>query len=123
MKTLLLCLALTFSTLGCQHAPPTLTPAAQLAFQGTRAIKGLDLLRDFAVDANAQIPPVISTDTTRKIVIYHRSAITLIHDVPNGWKATVLTGLAEVVRDAPAGEAQKFAPYVGLLKGLLAEVN
>lgn len=110
-------------TTACRHAPPSASPQAVIAFQGTRVIKALDLIRDFAVDGNAQTPPLISTGTTRKVVTYHRSAITLVHDIPSGWKQTLLDGLDEIVKDLPAGEGQKLAPYVGLIKAVLAEVN
>jgi hypothetical protein len=124
MKWILLLASFLFvATPACTHAPPTASPQAQLAFQGTRVIKALDLLRDFAIDGNAQVPPLISTATTRKVVVYHRSAITLIHDIPSGWKATVLTGLDEVGKDLPATESQKLAPYLVLVKTVLAEVN
>lgn len=115
--------ALTLVAPACRHAPPTASPQAQIAFTGTRVIKGLDLLRDFAIDANAQTPPQLSTATTRKVVTYHRSAITLVHDIPSGWKQTLTDGLDEVVKDLPPGESQKLAPYVGLVKAVLVEVN
>ena len=121
MKYLWLVLLLTLAP-ACRHAPPTVSTRAQLAFQGTRVIKALDLIRDFAVDGNAQAPPLISTPTTRKVVTYHRSAITLVHDIPSGWKQTLLTGLDETVKDLPDGEGQKLAPYVGLVRAVLAEV-
>lgn len=108
---------------GCRHAPPGSSPRAHAAFQGTQVIKTLDLLRDYATDANAQVPPLISTVTTRKIVIYHRSAITTIHDIPNGWKPTVLTGLDEVQKNLPPDDASKVAPYVALIKAVIAEVK
>src|SRR5438874_13272896 len=71
------------------NPPPNLSPQARAAWYGTRAIKGLDLLRDTALDANAQMPPLVSTATTRKIVRYHESAITAIHATPMGWVSTV----------------------------------
>lgn len=107
----------------CRHAPPTASPQAQIAFQATRAIKALDLLRDYATDANAQNPPLINTDLTRKIVVYHRSAITTIHDFPSGWKPSVQTGLDEVLKDLPADTSAKLAPYVSLVKAILVEVK
>ncbi len=121
LKAVLLLVALSIVAPACRHAPPAASPQAALAFQGTRVIKALDLIRDFAIDGNAQNPSLVSTVTTRKIVTYHRSAITLVHDIPNGWKATLSTGLDEAVKDAPEG--QKLAPYVGLIKAVLAEVN
>ncbi len=121
MKPLILAFCLTLSA--CASAPLNLSPAGQTAFQNTRVIKGLDLIRDTAVSANAQIPPLVSTDTTRKIVTYHRSALLIIRDVPNGWKASVLTGLDETVKDLPAKEAQLIAPYVALVKTLVQEIR
>ncbi len=118
MKTIFLLLVISF--VACTPAPPAASPKAQLAFQSTRVIKALDILRDFAIDGEAQTPKVVSTATTRKIVLYHRSAITLIHDIPQGWKQTVSDGLDEAVKDVP--EAQKLAPYVGLVKAILTEV-
>lgn len=123
MKACVFVLCLALSAVSCTHAPPTLTPKATEAFHGTEAIKGLDLLRNFVVDANKQIPPLISTPTMLKVVKYHRSALVLIHDIPNGWKATVLTGLDEVVKDLPAAESQKLIPYIALIKGIVQEVQ
>jgi hypothetical protein len=110
------------AAIGCAHAPPTLSPVGRTAFYNTRVIKGLDILRDFAVDANAQVPPLMSTDTTRKVVLYHRSALNVIHSTGNGWQPVVLTGLEEVARNLPTKEAQLIAPYVGLIKAIVAEV-
>lgn len=104
------------------NAPPNLSPVARQAFTNTRVIKGLDLIRDTAVSANAQVPPLVSTDTTRKIVAYHRSALLVIRDVPNGWKATVMTGLTETVRGLPPAESQLLGPYVALVTTILNEV-
>jgi hypothetical protein len=123
MKWILVTALLLVASPGCQHAPPTLTPQATAAFHGTQAIKGLDLFRNFAVDANKQVPPLISTPTMLKVVKYHRSSIILIHDIPTGWKKTVLDGLDETLKDLPAAESQKLIPYVALIKGILAEVQ
>ena len=107
----------------CASAPPNLSPAGVTAFNNTRVVKGLDLVRDTAITANAQTPPLVSTDTTRKIVTYHRSALLVIRDVPTGWKASVLTGLDETVKNLPGNEAQLFAPYVALVKTLIQEIR
>jgi hypothetical protein len=107
----------------CAKAPPSLSPVGVQAFNNTRVIKALDLVRDTAIDANAQVPPLVSTVTTRKIVTYHRSAIIIIHGTPNGWKATVLTGLDETVKNLPPAEAALVAPYVTLVKVIIEEVS
>ncbi len=119
----LLPLIVAFTLVGCTPPPPTVSPQAKIAFTGTRVIKALDLIRDFAVDANAQNPPVISTATTRKVVVYHRSSITLVHDIPSGWKVTLTDGLNELLKDLPSGESQKLSPYVDLIRAVLVEVN
>jgi|SRR5882672_972775 len=121
MRTILLLLALSIVAPACQYAPPAASPRATIAFQGTRVIKALDLIRDFAIDGNAQTPPIVLTATTRKIVTYHRAAIILVHDIPSGWKQTLSDGLDEAVKGAPEG--QKLAPYVRIIKALLQEIN
>lgn len=106
----------------CVHAPATLSPAGQQAFNNTRVIHGLDLLRDTAIAANAQNPPVLSTATTRKIVTYHESALKEINALGSGWKAAVSTGLDEAAKDLPIKESMLLAPYFSLVKALLAEI-
>lgn len=120
---LITALAALFALTACAaNAPPNLSPVARQAFVATRVIKGLDLIRDTAITANAQLPPLLSTDATRAIVEYHRSSLLVMQDVPNGWKVTVLTGLNEMVRRLPPHDAQLIAPYVALTKTILAEV-
>ncbi len=107
---------------GCASAPPNLGPVAHQAFYNTRAIKGLDLLRDFAVDGNAEKPPIISTATTRKVVLCHESTVKIIHAAGSGWQAAALAGLDELPKDVPADEAAKLRPYLVLTKTILSEL-
>ena len=114
---------LTLSTPACAtNASPQLSPEARAAWYGTRVIKALDLFRDTAIDANAQTPPLLSTAATAKIVRYHKSAITIIHGVPGGWKSTVLAGLDEATHEIPYREWQILVPYINLIKIELQEV-
>jgi len=107
----------------CVKAPPSLSPAGQVAFEKTRVIKGLDLLRDFAIDAEAAQPQVLSTDTTRKIVQAHQSILRIMDAAGTGWQAVVGTSLETVVNSLSAADRPKVAPYVALVKALLAEVS
>lgn len=118
-----LSLSVGYAGSACVHAPTTLSPVGQQAFNNTRVIKTLDLLRDFAVDANAQEPPIVSTPATRKVVLYHESTLKIIHATSGGWKPAVRVGLDELLKDLPAPDAAKLAPYVALLNTILAEVN
>lgn len=106
----------------CRHAPATLSPQASQAWYATRVIKTLDLIRDTAVDANAQTPPLLSTETTRRVVEYHRSAIITAHEMPNGWKRTVATGLGELANNLNSQEQTILIPYIHLAQTILNEV-
>lgn len=120
MRILVVCLVLVSA---CASAPAGLSPVGIAAFTNTRVIHGLDLLRDTAITANSQTPPLLSTATTRKVVTYHESALKTIHALSTGWQTTVRTGLDEVVKDLPASERAQLAPYVALVSTLIAEVR
>jgi hypothetical protein len=104
------------------HAPATLSPAAQTAWYGTRVIKALDVLRDTAIDAQAQTPPLLSEAVTRSIVQTHRSLLETIHQAPSGWPATVTAALAELERGLPPADRTIIHPYVELTETLLKAV-
>lgn len=114
---------LTFAPLaGCAKAPPTLSPDASAAFQKTRVLKGLDVLRDFAIDAEAATPQVLPTATTRKVVQYHQASLKIMQATDTGWVAAVGASLDALVEQLSPPERQKVAPYVALVKTVLAEV-
>jgi hypothetical protein len=115
--------ALALTLTSCAPPPPTLSPAGQAAVIGKQVIQALDVLRDFAISANAQTPPLLSTANTRKIVDYHESAVKVITTVPTGWKATVLAGLAQLKVDLPPGDWLRILPYVALVQSLIAGVS
>lgn len=106
----------------CAKAPPTLSPTGVAAYNATRVVKALDVLRDAAIAANAQAQPLLSTANTRLVVNYHESAVKTIGAIPNGWKAIVEQGLTELQVQLGAEYAQ-IAPYVNLVKTLIAEVQ
>ena len=124
-RFLILVLPLTaLLALGCPPPPPNLTPQGLRAFQATRVITALDQLRDTAIAANAQVPPLISTATTRVIVTYHKAALlTIQSDTSNGWVVAVKTGLDQVVATLPPKEATVVAPYVTLVETILTAVT
>ena len=108
---------------GCAKAPPELTPPAQQAFYKTHVLKGLDLLRDFAIDAEATTPKVLSTSATRVVVQYHQSAVKVMQAADSGWQAVVLSSLDETLLRLPAGDRQKVAPYAALVKSVIQEIH
>jgi len=104
----------------CTHAPPNLSPVGVTAFNNNRIQHGFDLIRDTAQDANAQTPPLISTATTRKVTVWHESAIKLLHET--GGLNRLTLGLDELLKDVPPTESQLLLPYVTLAKTIIAEV-
>jgi hypothetical protein len=111
------------ASLSVNKPPLGLSPAAKEAWYATRVIEALDILRDTAIDANAQTPPLVSTVTTRQIVTYHKSSITFIHSIPGGWKASVVAGITELENNLPLKEYEILKPYTQLVKAALAEVR
>jgi hypothetical protein len=121
--TVLTAMLTAIALFGCAKAPPTLSPAGAAAFQATRVVKALDVLRDFAIEAEAQNPKVLSTANTRKVVTFHESAVKTIGAVPGGWKPTVTAGLDQLQHDVSAADWQRVVPYVNLIKALIAGVQ
>lgn len=122
---LCLTLAIGATATACNHAPPNLSPAAAKNFNNTRVIKSLDLLRDAAITANAQTPPLLSTATTRKVVNFHRFALKTIDASQDGWRAGVSVALFQLMSDPsllPA-EAQELQKYFNLAKAVIDSTN
>jgi hypothetical protein len=108
---------------GCAHTPPNLSPTGATAFQSHQIQNSLDTIRDVAIDANATTPPLLATSTTRKVVTWHQSAITVLHARGSGWVALLTTSLDELSKDLPAAEQHTLAPYIALAKAILAGVQ
>lgn len=118
ISSLLVILALTILPTGCANkVPPNLSPAGRAAFIQHSVQKDLDVLRDIAIDAEAQ--KVISTDDARKIIKYHESAITIVHDSTAGWQTLIATGLDQLYANLGATSRATIAPYIQLVKAAL----
>jgi hypothetical protein len=126
---------------GCDKQPPDLTPEAKIAFQATRVVKVLDVVRDAAIAANDLVPPVISTNDTRTVVLWHKVAVQTIAATPGGWKPTVKASIYALschpqayvpgpgiplpdacVPQIPAEANMRLRPYIGLALVVIAEV-
>jgi hypothetical protein len=111
--------------LGCNHAPASLGPQATADFNATQVIKTLDLVRDAAIAANAQTPPLLTTATTRKVVNFHALALKTIDASRTGWKPAVSVALFQLMSDPsllPA-EVQFLQPYFNVAKALIDAVT
>jgi len=108
---------------GCAKAPPTLGPAAAIAFENLQVQKSLDTIRDIAIAANDTEPPLISTDSTRTIVTWHQSALVVLKAREAGWVSTVSTSLDEAVKHLKPEERTTIGPYVTLAKTILQEAT
>ena len=123
---------------GCAPVPAPLSPEAKIAFHATRVVQVLDVVRDAAIAANEVTPPLLTTASTRKVVLYHKSAVQTIRVAPTGWQPTVKAGLFELTCHPLAAPAQppppcvpqlapaevaKLYPYVALALIVIAEVQ
>ena len=123
---------------GCAPTPKPLSPEAVIAFHATRVVQVLDVFRDAAIAANEVTPPLVSTDSTRRVVLFHKSAVTTIRVSPSGWRPTVKAGLFELTchplaapaQPAPSctplltpAEVARLYPYVGLALVVIEEVK
>lgn len=122
---------------GCAPTPKPLSPAATAAFHATRVVAVLDVFRDATIAANELVPPAVTTDSTRTVVLWHKTAVQVIQAVPTGWQATVKAGLYALTCHplaAPAvpiactpqlkpEEVTRLAPYVGLVIVVINEVK
>jgi hypothetical protein len=141
MKRALIVLLMLAVVPACTKTPPELTPEAAIAFQSTRVIKVLDVVRDAAIAANELVPPIISTNDTRTVVLWHKTAVQTIAATPGGWKPTVKAAtyaltchpLAYVPGPGipqpeacqpqiPADANARLRPYIGLALTVIAEV-
>lgn len=104
---------------GCASAPITYTPQGQANVKKLQVIHALDAIRDIAIDANAQTPPLMSTEGTRVIVKFHQSALLVIKASANGWGDALLVSLRQTVKALPPSEQAVLAPYVLLASTLI----
>jgi hypothetical protein len=127
---LILALAVTAMLMGCgsSNPPPATSPTVNLsatgkaAYQATKVVKALDVLRDIAIDAEAQSPKLMSTESTRKVVRYHAATVKTIGAVPTGWKSVADEGLTQLQKEIPAAEWAQIEPFVRLVRVLFQEV-
>jgi len=125
IAALVLLTGLLVSAPGCLGAgapPPNLTPAANKAWYAAKAQKALDEIRDIVQDGNATAPPVFSTTTTRRVTVWHESAITVLHAAGAGWQTAVTTSLDQLLLNVSPSEKATLAPYVALAKTVLQQV-
>lgn len=118
----MLAVALLLTAPGCANNPPAagsptanLSPSGLAAYNATKVVKSLDLLRDIVAEGEKQTPKVFSADTALKVVAYHRQVVRTIGTVPDGWKAVAVQGLTELKGLVPAAEWQRMQPWVALL--------
>ena len=117
-RIVLIALALVVS---CAKAPPQLSPTGQKAWAALQVVQEAKVFRDVAVAGEQQ--KVLSTDTTRYVVEWHKSFLQSIQQYPNGWKATTVASLDELKKKIPDAERPKLEPYFNLLTTLLQGVS
>jgi hypothetical protein len=107
----------------CPTTPPNLSPAGATAFNKTRVVKALDLVRDTAILANAQTPPVLSTDDTRLVVQFHEATIRTIQASDVNWQTAVSAAIDGFSKTLTAAQRGVIGPYIVLVNTLLAGIS
>lgn len=103
------------------NKPPNLTPEASADFTKTRVIQSIDVIFNTAVAANAQNPPLLTTDTVRKIVLAHKAFLVIL-DQPN-WQSKLISALTQLQNDLSSNEAAIVTPYITLALTILQGVS
>lgn len=101
---------------------PTRNLSAQgkAAYQTTKVVKALDVLRDVAAEAEKQNPKLLSPASALKVIAYHKQVVTTMGAVPDGWKTVAEKGLDQLKTDLTPQEWAQIEPFANLLKTLYA---
>lgn len=121
---LLLFMMLSMPSCGGSTPPPNLTPSAQQAFKNHELQKALDFARDVAVDAEAA--GALSTPTARKMVLWHKAAISLVHAQGTGWAEQlkdITRALTSVNSTFSSDEKNLLTPYLELVMKALGGLD
>lgn len=103
--------------------PPNLSPTGAREWQETRVIKALDLARDIAVEANTTMPPLLNQDTTRRVVLYHETALHAIHAAAAGWQAVAQSLTTDLSKTLTSAEQTTLRPYLSSIQAILKELT
>lgn len=122
MKLFLLVLCLSLSACA-SHVPPNLNPEATRAWYGTQIIKALDHVRDAVDDAHHTTPPLVDAGTDLKVVQWHQTAVTIVHEAKVGWRNALDASLTGLQANLPPDIWTLIDPYVRLAQSILREVQ
>jgi hypothetical protein len=99
MKHMLIGAVVALVLTGChkQVPPPQLSPVGVIAWENGHYQPYMDTARDLAISI-----PQVPAPVAKPIVVWHRSAITVLHARSDKWKDVIIAGLGETVRNLPA---------------------
>lgn len=119
MKTVLLCLVLALS-IGCTHAPPSLSPAGARVYQANEVVVAIGTLQHAAIELNktqvcptpATCHPLLLDANTKVVVDASTAALTTIKATPDGWKAAASALLTQITTRLDAAGKTQLSAYV-----------
>jgi len=114
---------LAFTSAACAHTPPNLTPEAQAAFKADQVLVRVGELQDAAIALNKTTPPALSDRDAVMVVRFTTLAMKTIHDVPSGWKVTVVNAYTTLKQNLPPASKTQLAAVFDTIDLLLASVN
>lgn len=138
MRRRLALLLLLVLTPACGPTPRPMPPDVAAAFHASRVIMVLDVLRDAAIAAHDAQPPVMTEDSTRKVVVWHKATIQAVQMAPQGWRASAKESIFRFSCDPaaasvsppppctpllPAVDLARLRPYISLALVVISEVR
>jgi hypothetical protein len=120
LPIVLLMLGLAANASACATVPQqplNLSPEAQVAWRNLEIVRVLDLIRDTAIDAERE--GLLTTGTTRKVVQFHISSLTILKAAEVGWQGVIGQTLDDLASDLPGRDRPMLGPYIGLIKQAL----
>jgi hypothetical protein len=113
------------------HTPPNLSPVGQAAWKADRAVLGFEAVVDGSTGLNKiqvcdkNVPPIchalLSKANTDIILDVSRRSVVTLRATPDGWRATVSTGLTEIRSKLDDSGKAQISAWLGVLDALLKE--
>lgn len=127
MKSILVIAVILLST--CAKAPSTLSPVGQRTYQANQAVVAIGTLQHAAIELNkvqvcvpppdGKCHPLLSDNDTGIVVDAVANALTVVKQVPDGWKPTFTQALATISQRLSQAGKPQLAAYITAVNTVL----
>jgi hypothetical protein len=101
------------------NAPPSLSPTGKLTYQANEGVVALGTVQHAAIELNkvqactSACHPLLPDKDVAVVVDNVTSALIIIKQVPNGWKATIISALNAISTRLDAEGKMRLSAYLG----------